>query len=110
MDAFGTHSLSYRFSAMHIPRHSAINHVVRRGLSAAGIRPCSNTLASSKLIRVALAAGADAAEVRKIAKYAELGRRFILQAVVVETSGVIGKSTIQLLKDLVRRLAVRFQD
>ena len=58
---------------------------------------CVNTFASSNLIRAALAAGsvADAAEVRKIAKYAELGRRFILQPVAVETSGAMGKSTIQ---------------
>ena len=53
---------------------------------------------------------ADAAEVRKIAKYAELGRRFIFQPVAVETSGAMGKSTIQFFKDLGRRLAVRFQD
>ena len=88
-------------------RHSALNDVVRRGLSAAGIpsmlepsghdrgdgkRPdgitvypysrsrcliwdttCVNTFASSKLIRAALATGsvADAAEVSKIAKYAD---------------------------------------
>ena len=40
---------------------------------------CVSTFASSNLIQVALAAGsvADAADVRKIAKYAELGRRFI---------------------------------
>ena len=58
---------------------------------------CVNTFASSNLIRAALAARsvADAAEVRKIAKYAELGRRFIFQPVAVETSGAIGKSTIQ---------------
>ena len=73
---------------------------------------CDNTFASSNLIRAALAAGsvADAAEVRKIAKYAELGRRFIFQPVAVETSGAMGKSTIQFFKDLGRRLAVRFQD
>ena len=73
---------------------------------------CDNTFASLNLIRAALAAGsvADAAEVRKIAKYAELGRRFIFQPVAVETSGAIGKSTIQFFKDLGRRLAVRFQD
>ena len=116
-----------------------LNDVVRRGLSAAGIpsmlepsgldrgdgkRPdgktvyhfsrgrcliwdttCVNTFASSNLIRAALAA-----EVRKIAKYAELGRRFILQPVAVEKSGAMGKSTIQFFKDLGRRLAVRFQD
>ena len=47
---------------------------------------CVNTFASSNLIRAALAAGsvADAADVRKIAKYAELGRRFIFQPVAVE--------------------------
>ena len=71
---------------------------------------CVNTFASSNLIRAALAAGSDAAEVRKIAKYAELGRRFIFQPVAVETSGAMGKSTIQFFKDLGRRLAVRFKD
>ena len=45
-----------------------------------------NTFASSKVIRVALAAGSDAAEVRKIAKYSELGRRFIFQPVAVVSS------------------------
>ena len=62
---------------------------------------CVITFASSNLIRAALAAGsvADAAEVRNIAKYAELGRRFILQPVAVETSGAMGKSTIHFLKD-----------
>ena len=73
---------------------------------------CVNTFASSNLIRAALAAGsvADAAEVRKIAKYAELGRRFIFQPVAVETSCAMGKSTIQFFKDLGRRVAVRFKD
>ena len=46
----------------------------------------------------------------KIAKYTELGRRFIFQPIAVETSGAMGKSTIQFFKDLCRRLAVRFQD
>ena len=140
VDTFGTHPLSCRFSAGRIPRYSALNDVVRRGLSAAGIpsmlepsgldrsdgkRPdgitvysrgrcliCDATCASSNLIRAALAAGsvADAAEVRKIAKNAELGRRFIFQPVAVETSGAMGKSTIQFFKDVGRRLAVRFQD
>ena len=53
---------------------------------------CANTFASSNLKRAALASGsvADAAEVRKIAKYAELDRRFIFQPVAVETSGAMG--------------------
>ena len=55
---------------------------------------CVNTFASLYLIRAALAADSST-EVRKIAKYAELGRRFILQPVAVETSGTMGKSTIQ---------------
>ena len=54
---------------------------------------CVNTFVSSNLIRAALVA--DAAEVRKIAKYAELDRRFIFQPVTVETSGAMGKLTIQ---------------
>ena len=133
VDTLGTHPLSCRFCAGRIRRHSAINDVVRCGLSATGIpsmleppgidrgdgkRPdgitvypysrgrcliwdatCVNTFASLNLIRAALAAGsvADTAEVRKIAKYAELGRRFIFQLVAVETSGAMGKSTIQFL-------------
>ena len=110
---------------------SPFRHVVRRGLSIAGIpsmlepcgfdrgegkRPggitvypysrgrcliwdatCVNTFASSNVIRAVLAAGSvpDASEVRKIAKYAEMGRRFIFQPVFVVTSSAMGKSTIQ---------------
>ena len=37
VDTFGTHPLLCRFSAGRIPRHSALNDVVRRGLSASGI-------------------------------------------------------------------------
>ena len=72
---------------------------------------CVNTFASSNLILAALAAGsfADAADVRKIAKYAELGRRLIFQPVAVETSGAMAKSTIQFFC-CCRRLAVRYQD
>ena len=53
---------------------------------------CVNTFASSNIIRAALAAEsvADAAEVRKIDKYAVLGRRFIFQPFAVETSGAMG--------------------
>ena len=145
-DTFGTHPLSCRFSAVRIPRHSALYDVVRRGLSAVGIpsmlepsgldrgdekRPdgitvypysrgccliwdttCVNTFSPSNQIRAAFAAGSvdDAVEVRKIAKYAELGRRFIFHPFAVETSGAMGKSTIQFFKDLGRRLDVRFQD
>ena len=85
---------------------------------------CVNTFASSNQTRAALAYGSiadaagsitdaagsivDADEVRKIAKYAMLGRRFIV--VVVETSGAMGKSTIQFYKDFGRRLVVLFQD
>ena len=57
---------------------------------------CVNTFASSKLIRSALAA----AEVRKIAKYAELGRRYTFQPVAVETSCAMGISRIQFFRDL----------
>ena len=71
---------------------------------------CVNTFSSSNIILAALAAGSVAAEVRKIAKYTELGRRFIFQPIAVETSGAMGKSMIQFFKDFGRRLAVRFQD
>ena len=73
---------------------------------------CINTFASSNLIRATLAAGsvANAAEVRKIAMYAELDRRFIFQPVAVETSGAMRKSTMLFFNDLCRRLAMRYQD
>ena len=73
---------------------------------------CVNTFTSSNLIRAALAAEsiADAAEVRKIAKYAMFDRRFIFQPVAVETSGAMGKSMVQFFYDLGRRLAVQNQD
>ena len=52
---------------------------------------CVITVASSKLIRTALAARSvvDAAEVRKIAKDAVFSRRFIFQPVAVDTSGAM---------------------
>ena len=134
-----THPLSCCFSSGRIFHHSALSDVVRRRHSAAGIpsmlepsgldrsdgkRPdgitvypysrgrcliwdatCVSTFAYSNLIQAALAA-----EVRKIAKYAELGRRLIVQPVAAETSGAMWKSTIQFFKDLGRRLAVPFQD
>ena len=52
---------------------------------------------------------ADAAEVRKIAKYAELCRRFIFQPVAVETSDTMGKSTVLFFKDIGRRLPCDFR-
>ena len=63
-------------------------------------------------LRTALAAGSvsDAVEIKKIAKYYELGRRVIFQPVAVETFGAMGKSSIQFFINLGRRLAVRFQD
>ena len=141
---FGTQPLSCHFCAGHIPRHSALSDVVRRGLSAAGKpsmlepsgldrgdgkRPdgitvypysrgrcliwdatCVNTYASSNLIRAVLAAGsvADVAEEMKVAKYAEMDRRFIFQPFAVETSGAMGKSTIQFFKIRVADLPCDF--
>ena len=67
---------------------------------------CVNTFASSNLIQCPFAAGsvADAAEVRKIAKYVVFDQRFIFQPVAVETSCTMGKSTIQSSKYLDLRL------
>ena len=64
---------------------------------------CFNTFASSSLIRAALAPGyvADVADVRKIAKYAELGRSFIFQPAAVETFGAMGKSSSNFMHILV---------
>ena len=70
---------------------------------------CVNTFSSSNPIQAAGSTD-DTAAVRKIAKYAELGRRFNFQPVAVETSGTIGKSMIQFFTDLSRRPAAQFQD
>ena len=99
---------------------SIVWHVSRRlrvlslafGLAASQTTESALSSTTTLSVSASLAAGsvADAAEVRKIAKYALLGRRLVFQPVAVETSGAMGKSTIQFFKDLGRRLAVRFQD
>ena len=49
-------------------------------------------------------------QVRKNAKYAVMGRRFILQPASIATSGAMRKSTIQFTNDLGRRLVEIPQD
>ena len=98
MDTFGIHTLSCRFSAGRIPLHSALNDVVRRGLSAAGI--------PSKLEPSGLDRG-DGKRPDGITVYPySRGRCLIWDAMCFDTYA----STIQFFKDLGRRLAVRFQD
>ena len=129
MDTFGTHPLSCRLSAGRIPRHFALNDVVRRSLSAAGtpsmLEPSGLDRGDGKrpdgitvypysrgrcLIWDATCVNTFESSNQIRAALAELGRRFIFQPVAVETSGAMAKSTIQFFKDLGRRLAVRFQD
>ena len=74
------------------------------------VRPGNYYCNSSNVIYLIKCKKCDSGNYRKIAKYVELDRRFIYQPAAVETSGAMGKSTIQFFKDLGRRLAVRFQD
>ena len=78
-------------------------HLCSRGRCLIWDSTCDNTFALSNLLLAALAAGsvADAADVGKIVKYAELGQRFIFQQVGVETFGAMGISSINFLTILV---------
>ncbi|XP_029656802.1 uncharacterized protein LOC115230817 [Octopus sinensis] len=67
---------------------------------------CSDTFASSCLSLSAVEAGSAAkrAETKKASKYASLMDRFIFEPVSVETSGVLGPSTLRFLSKIGRSL------
>ena len=49
---------------------------------------------------------ANIAEKNKFSKYRELESRFIMQPIAIETLGVIGQSTLTVLRELGRRIEV----
>ena len=70
---------------------------------------CVDTYCRSSIISCALNPGsaAKAAEERKRARYSELSDRFRFEPVAVETSGVIGPSTLKFLIELGQRMRER---
>jgi len=68
---------------------------------------CTDTFAPFAVAASAKQAGAAAAaaDKRKHRRYAELGRRYLFQPVAVETTGVLGQSTISFVKELGRRIS-----
>ena len=141
VDPLGHHALSCQLSAGRLPRHAALNDIIKRALHSAGVpsvlepagldrgdgrRPdgmstfpytrgrcliwdstCVDTYANHIIHKSATQAGvaAEAAEKRKLQRYADLGRRFEFQPIAVETSGVLGQSTLPFLKKLGRRIS-----
>ena len=73
---------------------------------------CTDTFAATNVNQCALQAGhaANAAETRKRLKYQTLTDRYIFQPVSVETTGVLGGSTKDFLKELGRRISTETGD
>ena len=53
---------------------------------------------------------ADHAEAAKVTKYQNLTDRYIFQPIAVETTGVLGNSTMSFLKELGRKMATETGD
>ena len=73
---------------------------------------CTDTFAATNIINCALHAGyaANHAEAAKTTKYQHLTDRYIFQPVAVETTGVLGMSTVTFLKELGRKMATETGD
>ena len=84
----------------------------RNGKALAWDATCSDTFASTYVNQCALQVGhaADHAEREKNAKYQDLMDRYIFQPIAVETTGVMGKSTNNFLKELGRRMTAETGD
>lgn len=68
---------------------------------------CVDTFAQSHLNKSAVAAGSAAgeAELKKREKYRLLAERYIFEPIAIETTGVYGPSSLQLVKDIGRRVS-----
>ena len=127
MDHQGLHGLSCRRSQGRHPGHAAINDIVKRSLTSAGVPShleptsimpwktgrvlvwdvtCPDTYAPSHISVATREAGAVAAqaEQRKRLKYAELEASHHFVPVAIETSGVCGSEALQFLHELGHRL------
>ena len=123
----GTHGLSCRSSSGRYHRHSAINDIIHRTLSAAhvpsrlepqgllrtdGKRPDGMTLTPWSVGRPLVwdatcpdtGKVAELAEVKKDQKYSLLGATYLFTPVAIETSGAIGPRSRVFLRELGRRV------
>ena len=111
VDVFGRHSLSCKKSEGRHFRHSALNDIVKRGLSAAHIpsgcllvwdATCPDTFAISYRAQATSEAGrvAESAEDRKAEKYRGLPASHSFTPVAIETLGAIGPRSMLFLRDI----------
>ena len=84
----------------------------RNGKALVWDATCADTYSATHVNHCALQAGyaANTAEQNKNTKYQTLSDRYIFQPISVETTGVLGKSTLTFLKDLGRRMKVESDD
>ena len=84
----------------------------RNGKALVWDATCSDTFAATNLPHTALqpAYAANLAESNKLQKYRQLLDRYLFQPIAVETTGVLGSSTRQFLKELGRRMATETGD
>ena len=80
-----------------------------RGKNLCWDSTCVDTYCSSTVISTAITPGAaaDRAEREKRRKYRALSHRYIFEPVAVESSGVLGSTTLPFLRGLGRRISSR---
>ena len=83
-----------------------------RGKSLCWDATCVDTFSNTSVIGAAIESGSPAAgaEARKCARYQGLVDRYIFQPVAVETTGVLGPSTLQFLQQLRKRISSQTGD
>ena len=83
-----------------------------RGRSLCWDATCADTFCSSAVLDTAITPGAaaDRAEARKRARYMDISQRYIFEPVSVETSGVLGISTLSFLRGLGKRISAHTGD
>ena len=73
---------------------------------------CVDTFCASSIVDAAITPGsaASSAEERKRVKYASLANRYEFQPIAVETSGVLGPSTIAFLQRLGKKITAQSEN
>ena len=78
-----------------------------RGMSLCWDSTCADTFCASAVLDTAITPGAaaDRREAEKRQKYREISRRYVFEPVAVETTGVLGSSTLRFLRGLGKRIS-----
>ena len=78
-----------------------------RGMSLCWDSTCADTFCASAVLDTAITPGAaaDRREAEKRHKYREISRRYVFEPVAVETTGVLGSSTLRFLRGLGKRIS-----